>query len=85
MYRWGMTWYAASMVPYLKSIFMLNPQMEYVMAMPLLVKIHVVNAFLIIAVLPFTRLVHFLVLPVHYLWRSWQVVIWNYDRKNIRK
>ncbi len=85
MYRWGMTWYATSMVPYLKSIFMLNPQIEYMVAMPLMVKVHVVNAFLIIAILPFTRLLHFLVLPVHYLWRSWQVVIWNYDRKKIRK
>ncbi|RLA64650.1 MAG: respiratory nitrate reductase subunit gamma [Epsilonproteobacteria bacterium] len=85
MYRWGMNWYAISMVPYLKSLVFFKPDMSYVASMPWMVKFHIVNAFLIIAVLPFTRLLHFLVLPVHYLWRSWQVVIWNYDRKKIRK
>jgi len=85
MYRWGINWYATSMVPYLKSLIFFSPDMSYVASMPWMVKFHVVNAFLIIAVLPFTRLLHFLVLPIHYLWRSWQVVIWNYDRKKIRK
>lgn len=84
-YRWGINWYAASMVPYLKSLFLLSPKLGYVVSLPLVVKLHIVGAFLIIAILPFSRLLHFLVLPVHYLWRSWQVVIWNYDRKKIRK
>lgn len=84
-YRWGINWYAAAMVPYLKSLFMLSPKLGYVASLPLVVKMHIAGAFLIIAVLPFSRLLHFLVLPVHYLWRNWQVVIWNYDRKKIRK
>ena len=80
-YRWGFNWYSTSMVPYLRSLFTFSPEMQYVASLPILVKIHITNAFLIMAVLPFTRLLHFLVLPVHYLWRSWQVVIWNQDRK----
>jgi nitrate reductase gamma subunit len=84
MYRWGINWYATSMSPYLTSIFTLNPQMEYVMNMPVMVKLHIVNAFFIMALLPFTRLLHFLILPVQYIWRPWQIVIWNYDRKKIR-
>lgn len=84
-YRWGSIWYAHSMVPYLKSLLCFKPDLLYLASMPWLVKVHVVNAFLIIAFLPFTRLVHFLVLPVPYIWRAWQVVIWNYDRKKIRK
>lgn len=84
-YRWGSNWYAVSMVPYLKSVFMFKPDLAYVATLPWMVKLHIANAFLIIAILPFTRLVHFLVLPVHYIWRSWQVVIWNWDRKKIRK
>ena len=83
--RWGSTWYAASLVPYLKSVFCFKPNLGYVASMPWLVKLHIASAFTLIAVLPFTRLVHFLVLPVHYIWRSWQVVIWNWDRKKIRK
>jgi len=84
-YRWGINWYAASMVPYLKSVFMLAPNLSYISSLPWLVKLHVFTAFTIIAILPFTRLVHFLVLPVSYIWRSWQRVIWNYVRKKIRK
>lgn len=84
-YRWGSMWYASSMVPYLKSLWVLKPEVSYLASMPWLVKTHVFGAFLIIALLPFTRLVHFLVLPVHYIWRSWQIVIWNWDRKKIRR
>lgn len=85
MYRWGSNWYATSMTPYLWSIVKFNPDMKYVMAMPHLVKFHIVNAFFIIGLLPFTRLLHFLILPVQYLWRSWQIVVWNYDPKTVRK
>lgn len=37
----------------------------------------IVNAFLIVAVFPFTRLVHILVIPNPYLWRKPQVVRWH--------
>jgi menaquinol-cytochrome c reductase iron-sulfur subunit len=36
------------------------------------------NAFVIIALFPFTRLVHIFTLPLSYLWRPYQVVIWNH-------
>ena len=36
-----------------------------------------VSGFLVILAIPFTRLVHFLVVPVWYLWRKPQLVIWN--------
>lgn len=84
-YRWGFNWYATSMVPYLRSLFIFNPDVSYVSNLPWPVKFHIANAFFIIAILPFTRLIHFLVLPVQYMWRSWQVVIWNQDRKKKRK
>lgn len=84
-FRWGSSWYASALVPYLRSLFVLKPNLEYIASMPWVVKLHIANAYCLIAVLPFTRLVHFLVLPVSYAWRSWQVVIWNWDRKKIRK
>jgi NNP family nitrate/nitrite transporter-like MFS transporter len=34
----------------------------------------------ILALLPFSRLVHALSVPVHYLWRPFQVVVWNRAR-----
>lgn len=83
-YRWGSAWYVGVLVPYLWSIFTFSPQVDLMAGMPWLVKTHVFGAFLIVAILPFTRLVHFLVPPISYLWRRYQVVIWNWDRKKIR-
>lgn len=78
---WGSSWYAASMVPYLRSVLALAPDLAFVAPMPWVVKAHVVGAYLLLAVVPYTRLAHFLVLPVHYLWRAPQVVRWARPRK----
>jgi nitrate reductase gamma subunit len=84
-YRWGTSWFAADLTPYLWSIFKLNPQPEAVVAMPLVIKAHIVGAFSIVLIFPFTRLIHILVAPFHYIWRPYQVVIWNWDKRRIRK
>jgi nitrate reductase gamma subunit len=60
--------------------FKLNPDVSFVTAMPHLVKLHIVLAFLTIGFFPFTRLVHLLVVPNPYLWRKTQVVRW-YGKK----
>ena len=72
--RWGSQWYAAVMVPYLRSIFTLDPNISAVSAMPIAVQLHVIGAFLFILLIPFTRLVHFLVAPFHYITRPYQIV-----------
>ena len=79
-YPWGSSWFATNMSPYLWSILKLQPDVSYVAAMPHLVKLHVVMAFLTIGFFPFTRLVHVLVIPNPYLWRKPQVVRWYSDR-----
>ncbi len=76
-YRWGSFWYVDTATPYLWSLATLAPDPSYIAAMPLLVKLHAFNAFVLVAVLPFTRLVHLLPAPLAYLWRPYQVVIWN--------
>jgi nitrate reductase gamma subunit len=83
-YRWGSSWFAADLSPYLWSIVKLSPQIDAVSAMPVVIKLHIILAFLIVLIFPFTRLVHFLVAPFHYIIRPYQVVIWNWDRKAIR-
>ena len=80
-YRWGSSWYATSAVPYLRSLFVLQPDLKMIAPLPMAVKAHIVNAFVFLAILPFSRLVHMLVVPIHYLWRPYQVVIWNWDRR----
>lgn len=83
-FRWGSSWFAAVISPYLWSVFILQPDIEAVSAFPWMVKLHIVGAYLIILLIPFTRLVHLLVPPINYLWRSYQLVYWNWDRKEIR-
>jgi nitrate reductase gamma subunit len=83
-YRWGSSWFATILSPYLTSIFNLNPQIDAVVMLPLIVQLHIIFAFTIFMIIPFTRLVHVLVFPLSYLWRPYQKVIWNWDRKKIR-
>jgi nitrate reductase gamma subunit len=83
-YRWGSTWFAASLAPYLWSVIKLSPDLTYITAMPFMVKAHIVSAYSIILLFPFTRLVHALVVPNPYLWRKTQVVRWYWNRKTIR-
>ncbi len=84
-YRWGSSWYATSAVPYLRSLFVLQPDLKMIAPLPMAVKAHIVNAFAFLAILPFSRLVHMLVVPIHYLWRPYQIVIWNWDRRRHRR
>ncbi len=83
-FRWGSSWFAGTITPYIKSIFLFTPDIAAVSAMPLAVKIHIISAFTLIGIIPSTRFMHFLVYPFPYLWRSYQYVIWNWDRKKIR-
>jgi len=83
--RWGSSWFAAFLSPYLRSIFVFDPQMEALASVnSLSLKVHIISAFALIGLIPFTRFIHFLVYPVDYLWRSYQQVIWNWPRKHIR-
>ena len=84
-YRWGSSWFAADLSPYLWSIVKLNPEIGAVSALPLAIKLHIVGAFTIIFLVPFSRLVHFLVVPLHYIARPYQVVIWYWDKRRIRR
>ncbi len=83
-HRWGSVWFASDLSPYLWSLFKLNPQIAAVVDLPGAVLIHIVVAFVILALIPFSRLVHFLVAPFTYISRPYQQVMWNWDRKRIR-
>ncbi|MCC7463898.1 MAG: respiratory nitrate reductase subunit gamma [Gammaproteobacteria bacterium] len=76
-YRWGADWYVHTAVPWLYSLLTLQPDTQYVASLPWVVKLHMINGFLVIALFPFTRLVHLIALPFWYLWRPYQVVIRN--------
>jgi len=76
-FRWGSNWYAASAVPWVWSLFRFNPDPTYVASLPLNTKVHIFNALIFIAFIPFSRLAHFVTInPYKYLTRPYQVVRW---------
>jgi len=82
--RWGSSWFAAVLTPYLWSIFALNPDITAVSMTSWYIKTHIAGAFVLFLIIPFTRLIHLLVYPLPYLWRPYQVVMWYWNRKTVR-
>lgn len=83
-FRWGASWFAADLSPYLWSLVKLRPETGAVFALPWVIKLHIVGAFAIVFMVPFSRLIHFVVAPLHYIGRPYQQVMWNWDRRAIR-
>lgn len=77
--RWGSVWYLSTAVPWLWSLVKLHPDISTVIALPSLIQFHFVWGFLIVLLFPFSRLVHVFTIPLDYLWRPYQVVIWYKD------
>jgi NNP family nitrate/nitrite transporter-like MFS transporter len=78
--RWGSVWYLHTAAPWLGSLFTLTPRVDLAAVLPTLAKVHAVGAFVLLALLPFSRLVHALSVPLGYLWRPAQIVVWNRAR-----
>jgi NNP family nitrate/nitrite transporter-like MFS transporter len=78
--RWGSVWYLHTAAPWLASLFSLAPRVDHAAMLPGIVKFHALGAFVLLALLPFSRLVHALAVPIGYLWRPFQVVVWNRAR-----
>lgn len=83
-YRWGSSWFSVDLAPYLWSLVRLSPEPAAVFALPWVIKLHIAGAYVILFMIPFTRLVHFIVAPAHYIARPYQQVMWNWNRKRVR-
>jgi len=55
LFRWGSSWGAATLTPYVVSVLHGRPAVQLVDQMPFLVRLHVVSAFGVMAVIPFSR------------------------------
>ena len=80
--RWGGVWYVHTATPWLRSLLSFQPEVQHLAALPVVVKLHACNAFLLVALLPFSRLVHALSVPLGYLARPYQVVIWDREQRS---
>jgi len=74
-YRFGSQWAPAVFVPYVRSLLALQPRSELVAALPIVLRLHAFTFFVLLALLPFSRLVHVISLPLGYLARPWQIVL----------
>jgi respiratory nitrate reductase gamma subunit len=62
-HRWGSAWYAQVVVPYLRSLAVLAPEVGSVPGLPPLFQVHATLGFVLVAIVPFTRLAHVLTGP----------------------
>jgi len=83
-YRWGSSWFAAVLSPYLYSLLYFSPDITAVSQLPWVIKLHIIGAFLIVLLIPFSRLVHFIVAPFSYIWRPYQKVVWYRSKNRVR-
>jgi nitrate reductase gamma subunit len=77
VYRFGSSWFTAVFTPYVWSVLTFRPLVSLVAPLPWVIKLHVINFFVLLAVFPFSRLIHIATYPIGYLIRPWQIVIWN--------
>ncbi len=82
--RWGAAWYLSTAVPWLRSLARLHPDAGTVTGLPVFIQSHLISGFVVILLFPFTRLVHVFAIPLEYLWRPYQIVIWNRDPRQPR-
>lgn len=77
LYPWGSSWFAATAVPYLRSLVTFQPDVALVASMPILARTHIAGTWLLVALFAYSKLVHVVAVPNAYLWRAPQVVRWN--------
>lgn len=80
-HRWGAAWSVGTTTPYLWSLLKLQPDVSYVAGLPPLARLHLVGAWALFALVPFSRLVHLFSLPLGYLARPPQRVVWATRRR----
>lgn len=76
LHRWGAVWSARTTTPYLWSVLTLQPDATLISGLPFTVQLHITGAWIVLALVPFTRLVHMFAFPAGYLIRPPQKVVW---------
>jgi nitrate reductase gamma subunit len=76
VYRWGSYWFTGIFTPYIWSILTFQPNAAALVPLPITIKLHVFNFYLLAMAFPFSRLVHIIAWPLGYLLRPWQIVTW---------
>ncbi len=83
--RWGAQWSVGTTTPYLWGLLTFQPDMSFVSDLPAVVKLHLSLAWITFALIPFTRLIHGFSVPLGYLYRAPQQVLWTTRRRLARQ
>ncbi|MCA9813902.1 MAG: respiratory nitrate reductase subunit gamma [Candidatus Obscuribacterales bacterium] len=78
--QYGSLWCTGTTVPYLWSLVTMTPDVSYIQDLPHVMKAHILGAWLIVLLVPFSRLIHMFSVPLSYLTRPPQNVIWTNPR-----
>lgn len=81
VHRHGAAWSTGTLAPYLWSLLTLRPDPALVQDLPPLVQGHLALAWTLVLLVPFSRLVHVFSIPITYLWRAPQLVLWSNPRR----
>ncbi|MGA4845572.1 respiratory nitrate reductase subunit gamma [Streptomyces sp. G5(2025)] len=65
--------YRVSIAPWARSLFTLRPDIDAMTGVPLMYEIHAVVGMVLLALVPFTRLIHMFSAPLQYLFRPYVV------------
>ena len=63
-YRWGSSWGVMTLTPYVRSLLLGAPAVNFITEMPFFVQLHVLSTFAAVAVIPLTRLSALLIIVV---------------------
>lgn len=50
---------------------------KYIVGIPLIYKLHIINGFFIFLLFPYSKLIHFLVAPLNYFFRRGKQIVWK--------
>lgn len=73
-------WFENNVAVWIRSIYTLQPTVPTMTSQYWFVYIHALIPFIIIALLPFSKLVHLFSFPFTYLWRPYRRIIYNIQR-----
>lgn len=75
--------YRETISPWIRGVILFQPDPSLMLGVPLPFQIHILSAFGLFAVWPFTRLVHAFSFPFWYLWRSYVLYRRREGRVNV--
>ena len=74
-------WFENTIAVWIRSIYLLQPTLPVITTENWFVYVHASIPFIIIALLPFSKLVHLVSFPFTYLWRPYRRIIYNIQKQ----